>query len=257
RCCRWCRRSASRSPAASFPTSDRAPARHPVPRTPARRAGTLPRRRSAPPTRAGTCGSCSSAESSAAPPTGSAPVHTSTRRCTRPSGVPPLLGEQESTAAPPGASPALDPLAGPVPASPRKGAPMILIGQYDSPFVRRVGIALVLYGLAFEHRPWSTFADADKIRPYNPLTRVPALVLDDGDVLVESHSILDYLDGRVGPERALFPAVAPARHRALKIAALATGIADKAVSLFYERRLHDKASNVWLDRCRLQIGGAL
>jgi glutathione S-transferase len=74
---------------------------------------------------------------------------------------------------------------------------MILIGQYDSPFVRRVGIALTLYDLPFEHRPWSTFGDADKIRPYNPLTRVPTLVLDDGEVLIESHSILDYLDSLV------------------------------------------------------------
>ena len=134
---------------------------------------------------------------------------------------------------------------------------MILIGQYDSPFVRRVGIALLLYGLPFEHRPWSTFADADKIRPYNPLTRVPTLVLDDGDVLLESAGIIDYLDGRVGPERAMFPAQEPERHRALRIAALATGIADKAVSLFYEKRLHDKASDLWLERCRRQIGGAL
>jgi glutathione S-transferase len=30
---------------------------------------------------------------------------------------------------------------------------MILIGQYDSPFVRRVGIALTLYGITFEHQP--------------------------------------------------------------------------------------------------------
>ena len=82
---------------------------------------------------------------------------------------------------------------------------MILIGQYDSPFVRRVGIALTLYGLAFEHRPWSVFGDTDKIRPYNPLVRVPTLVLDDGEVLMESHSILDYLDSLVGRERALFP----------------------------------------------------
>jgi glutathione S-transferase len=37
---------------------------------------------------------------------------------------------------------------------------MFLIGQYDSPFVRRVAIALRLYGLPFEHRPWSTFGDA-------------------------------------------------------------------------------------------------
>ena len=61
---------------------------------------------------------------------------------------------------------------------------MILIGQYDSPFVRRVGIALTLYGLPFEHKPWSTFGDAEKIRPYNPLTRVPTLVLDDRDGIV-------------------------------------------------------------------------
>src|SRR3954469_25864593 len=82
---------------------------------------------------------------------------------------------------------------------------MILIGQYDSPFVRRVGIALTLYDLPFDHRPWSVFADADKIRPYNPLIRVPTLVLDDDTVLVESHSMLDYLDSRVPADRALFP----------------------------------------------------
>ena len=50
---------------------------------------------------------------------------------------------------------------------------MILIGQYDSPFTRRVAIALRLYGLAFEHRPWSTFGDADKIAPFNPFTDTP------------------------------------------------------------------------------------
>ena len=132
---------------------------------------------------------------------------------------------------------------------------MILIGQYDSPFVRRVGIALSLYGLPFEHRPWSTFGDADQIRPYNPLTRVPTLVLDDGEVLIESHAILDHLDSLVPAERAMFPRIEPDRRRALKVAALATGLADKAVSLFYEKRLHAAASDVWVARCRGQIVG--
>lgn len=134
---------------------------------------------------------------------------------------------------------------------------MILIGQYDSPFVRRVGIALTLYGLPFEHRPWSVFGDADKIRAYNPLVRVPTLVLDDGEVLIESHSILDYLDRLVPADRAMFPASGPARYQALKVAALATGLADKAVSLFYERRLHKEASDIWVDRCRAQIVAVL
>src|SRR5262249_36232822 len=134
---------------------------------------------------------------------------------------------------------------------------MILIGQYDSPFVRRVGIALTLYGLPFEHRPWSTFGDADKVRAYNPLVRVPTLVLDDGEALIESHLILDYLDSRAPAGQAMFPMAEPDRHRALKVAALATGLADKAVSLFYERRLHKEASDIWVDRCRGQIAGAL
>ncbi len=134
---------------------------------------------------------------------------------------------------------------------------MILIGQYDSPFVRRVGIALTLYGLAFEQRPWSSFGDADRIRAYNPLTRVPTLVLDDGDVLVESHAMLDHLDSLVPAERRMFPAAEPARRRALAVAGLATGLGDKAVSLFYEKLLHDQASDLWLARCRAQIGGTL
>ncbi|CAM5335989.1 putative GST-like protein YibF [Mycolicibacterium aubagnense] len=134
---------------------------------------------------------------------------------------------------------------------------MILIGQYDSPFVRRVGIALTLYGISFEQKPWSTFGDADRIRPYNPLTRVPTLVLDDGEVLIESHLMLDYLDSLVPAGQAMFPRAEPLRHKALKVAALATGMADKAVSLFYEQRLHSEVSDMWADRCRTQIATVL
>jgi glutathione S-transferase len=134
---------------------------------------------------------------------------------------------------------------------------MILIGQYDSPFVRRVGIALTLYALPFEHRPWSAFGDAERLRNVNPLTRVPTLVLDDGPALIDSHIILDYLDSLVPVEKALFPRSEPMRHRALRIAALASGLGDKAVSLFYEKVLHDVTSHAWTMRCRTQIGAVL
>ena len=132
---------------------------------------------------------------------------------------------------------------------------MILIGQYDSPFVRRVGVALTLYGMAFEHQPWSSFGDADRLRAYNPLTRVPTLILDDGFVLIDSHLILDYLDGLV--EEPLFPRTEPARHRVLKVAGLGCGLADKAVSLFYERAMHTTISPSFDARCRIQIGAVL
>lgn len=129
---------------------------------------------------------------------------------------------------------------------------MILIGQYDSPFVRRVAIALNLYGMTYEHRPWSVFGDADKIAPFNPLIRVPTLVLDSGDVLIESAMILDYLDEQAG-ERAMIAAEGGQRREALKICALATGLADKAVALVYERVLHKEKSQTWLDRCTGQV----
>ena len=134
---------------------------------------------------------------------------------------------------------------------------MILIGQYDSSFVRRVGIALHLYGLPYEHRPWSTFGDGDKIAPFNPLRRVPTLVLDDGEVAIESAAILDYLDEMVGPDRAMMADSGPRRRHELKVCALGSGLADKAVSLVYERVLHDAASEVWTARCRTQIAGVL
>ncbi|CAO3419602.1 glutathione S-transferase family protein [Azospirillum doebereinerae] len=134
---------------------------------------------------------------------------------------------------------------------------MILIGQYDSPFVRRVAIALRLYGMAYEHRPWSVFADAAEVARFNPMKRVPTLVLDDGEALIESFIILDHLDEQAGPERALIPRNGPERRRALKTCALATGLADKAVSLVYERVLHQDTSRMWVERCTAQIASVL
>ncbi len=134
---------------------------------------------------------------------------------------------------------------------------MFLIGQYDSPFVRRVAIALRLYGLAFEHKPWSTFGDADKIAAYNPLRRVPTLVLDDGEALIESMVILDYLDELVGEAKAMLPRSGTERRRHLRICALASGLGDKAVSLLYERVLRKEQLALWVERCEAQIGDVL
>jgi glutathione S-transferase len=134
---------------------------------------------------------------------------------------------------------------------------VILIGQYDSPFVRRVAIGLRCYGIAYEHRPWSTFADGDRIAPFNPLRRVPTLVLDDGEALIESSAILDHLDEIVGPSRAMIADAGTPRRHALKVCALATGLADKAVSLIYERVLHQTISDQWVARCRTQIADVL
>ena len=139
---------------------------------------------------------------------------------------------------------------------------MFLIGQYDSPFVRRVAIAMRLYGIAFEHRPWSTFGEGDKIAPYNPLRRVPTLVLDDGEALIDSAAMLDYLDelardqDKIASE-AMLPSRGAERRRQLRLCALATGLGDKSVSLLYERVLRKERLELWVERCEAQIAGVL
>ena len=54
---------------------------------------------------------------------------------------------------------------------------MILIGMFDSPFVRRVAVSMRLLDIPFEHRNWSVGKDQAEIRRFNPLGRVPTLVL--------------------------------------------------------------------------------
>ncbi len=136
---------------------------------------------------------------------------------------------------------------------------MILVGQYDSPYVRRVAVSLHLLGLPFLRNTISGFADAEEMRRINPLGRIPSLILDDGEVLIDSAAILDHLDERVGPDRALLPASGRERRHALRIVALATGIIDKAGAIVYERTLRpaEKVHTPWIERCRIQVDTAL
>ena len=136
---------------------------------------------------------------------------------------------------------------------------MLLIGMFDSPFVRRVAISLQLLELPFEHADWSVGRDFERIREYNPLGRVPTLVLDDGEVIGESGAILDYLDDQAGPGRALLPRSGQQRREALRLIALAVGAAEKGREVIYEGafRPAEKRHEPWLERCRTQLHGAL
>src|ERR1700742_954632 len=104
---------------------------------------------------------------------------------------------------------------------------MILVGQYDSPYSRRVAISLMVLGIPYRHDTRSVFGDFDSMRKSNPLGRIPSLILDDGTVLVDSAAILDWIDESVGPERALLPASGVARRDVLQRIALANGAVDK------------------------------
>jgi glutathione S-transferase len=136
---------------------------------------------------------------------------------------------------------------------------LILIGMFDSPFVRRVAVTMNLLAMPFEHRNWSVGKDFDRIREFNPLGRVPTLVLDDGESLIESAAILDYLDDFVGPARALLPPSGRDRREVLRAMSIAVGAAEKGVLQVYESvfRPEEKRHEPWVDRCRVQMHGAL
>ncbi|GBE42484.1 MAG TPA: glutathione S-transferase family protein [Rhizobiales bacterium] len=136
---------------------------------------------------------------------------------------------------------------------------MILTGQLDSPFVRRVAIALHVYELPFEHNVISAYDDFDELLALNPLGKVPALQLDDGSVLADSTLILDYLDRIAGAEKALLPGDAAARAGPLAHMGVAAGLAEKAVEFRTEtvRRPRGKIDGPRVNRILAQIAAAL
>ena len=136
---------------------------------------------------------------------------------------------------------------------------MILIGMFDSPYVRRVAVSMNLLGMEFEHRNWSVGKDFELIRQFNPLGRVPTLVQPDGEALIESAAILDLLDEYAGPDRALLPSSGKDRREALRIMAVAIGAADKGVAQIYESafRPAEKRHRPWVERCQTQMHAAL
>jgi glutathione S-transferase len=136
---------------------------------------------------------------------------------------------------------------------------VILIGRYRSPYSRRVAVSLRLLGFEYEHLPHTAWTHLTEVRRANPVGRVPALVLDDGETLFDSTAILDYLDQLVGAERALVPAQEPQRHRVLRQVAAAMGVLDKVVAALYEQTMHppQKIHAPWVVHNEEQARGGL
>ena len=131
---------------------------------------------------------------------------------------------------------------------------MILVGRYRSPFARRVAITLRLLDLEYEHRPIKPWPSNEQLLPMNPMGRVPILILDSGETLVESGYMIEYLDQLVGPERALTPPSGPERLAVQKIVFLTLGTLEKVVLANHERyrRPDGYSEQGWIDRCEGQ-----
>ena len=136
---------------------------------------------------------------------------------------------------------------------------MQLIGMLDSPYVRRVAVALIAARTPFAHRPISLFRHIDQFSKLNPLLKAPTLVADGGAVLMDSSVILDYLAGVYPRMAALTPFDAPARLRALRATGLALTVMEKSVQRHYERALRpaDKRHEPWVDRVMAQLAAGM
>lgn len=135
---------------------------------------------------------------------------------------------------------------------------MELIGMLDSPYVRRVAIALKHLDIPFDHRSLSVFRHVDEFARINPLVKAPTLVCDDGTVLVDSTLILDYIEALAGPDTSLMPKDPELRLKSLHLIGVALVACDKTVQIVYEKTLRppEKQHQPWLDRVTTQLNEA-
>lgn len=128
---------------------------------------------------------------------------------------------------------------------------MKLYWSPTSPFVRKVMVTAHELGLADRIETELLRPSPTKIEPelsrHNPLSKIPALVLDDGSTLYDSAVICEYL-GSLAEGSRLVPATGPERFRVLTTAALCDGILEAGIQVFYERnhRPADKQYEPWL-----------
>ena len=131
---------------------------------------------------------------------------------------------------------------------------MLLIGRDRSPFVRRTATMMELLGLTYERRPIAT-TDVAELTKVNPLGRVPALVLSDGETLIDSAAIIDYILEIGDRDHRLLAASGKPRRDALRASAFATGVMEKGVAAAYEMRQRpsDSVHHPWLQHLKGQI----
>lgn len=135
---------------------------------------------------------------------------------------------------------------------------MELIGYLDSPFVRRVAITMQFLDIPYKHRELSIFRNFEEFRAINPMVKVPTLVLDDGEVLIDSGLIIDYLESQIA-NRSLMPADTDQYRDALQFIGTALIVMEKRAQLIYEtgQRPEEKQHGPWINRLQQQMTGAI
>jgi glutathione S-transferase len=135
---------------------------------------------------------------------------------------------------------------------------MRLFGTPGSPFVRKVRIVLEEKRIPHEYVVERPSAPGSRVPQFNPLGKIPVLVLDDGRAIYDSSVIVDYLDGISGEPR-LIPAAFEPRIEVRRWEALGDGIAEATVAINHEYREPGdrRRPPAWFERQRSKIDRGL
>ena len=130
---------------------------------------------------------------------------------------------------------------------------MKLVGSKTSPYVRKVRVILAERALPFEFIEESAWTAGTTVPRYNPLNKVPALVMDDGESIYDSRVICEYLDAVSGG--GLLPTDPAKRAHVRRHEALGDGIADAGITAFLERKRESARQDpTWIARQLDKVG---
>ena len=134
---------------------------------------------------------------------------------------------------------------------------MKLIGSLTSPYVRKVRVVMAEKKLECQFELEDVWSPDTTIQTYNPLGKVPCLVMEDGGALFDSRVIVEYLD-TLSPYNRLIPQAGRERAAVRCWEALADDVLDAAVTVFKERqRTAEQISQTWIERQLQKINASL
>lgn len=138
--------------------------------------------------------------------------------------------------------------------------PMKLIGSNTSPYVRKVRVVMAEKKLDYDYVLEDVWNTTTGISQFNPLGKVPCLVLENGDPISDSRVIVEYFD-TLSPVGKLLPSVGRERAEVKTWESLADGVLDAAILARLEAtwsgRHDDQRCQAWIDRQLAKVTAAL
>ena len=128
---------------------------------------------------------------------------------------------------------------------------MKLIGAITSPYVRKVRIVMAEKKLDYQLLHEEVWSTQTQISEFNPLGKVPCLIMEGGEALFDSRVIVEYLD-TLSPVGKLIPSSGRERAEVKTWEALSDGVLDACILARLEQtwagRSEQERSKAWIER---------